>query len=455
LATKQNKKSPAGTPKGQKGTAEPKEPKLTQHQLANMAERSKKYDPTATKTDCILDLRRVQIDNEDKFISRNFYRIHGKYSEKTWSRYFGTMEEYRSEAKIQQHRAGRQMEKHIAKHAALDQSRHFYRTEIEPWVEKHAKPFVRDGMKKMIVASDFHDIEVDLFALGVFLQTCFVEQPDIIVLNGDIFDQYEFSHFDKDPRKIQLKKRMEFVRDFIFKPLREACPHSQIDFIIGNHEHRILKHMSSRTPDLYPLMDFMDVSLSTLLGLDPFEINLVSKGNTTAYQSKEIRDEMAKNFKMYFDCFVCNHTGDENFGLTCVGGHTHKPALKTIVMLKRGPVNQVTTGCMCKPDADYLITKSNWQQGFAVVYVDPINERVQVNNILFTDVFVNVNGRYYFRDMDDADIRDSQKDIVAYVRIAQTHIDALKTDELRGFVNSDETTAVVAGIEKAKRAKAI
>lgn len=422
--------------------------KIPLRELALLSERSKKYDPNATKQDVIDNLRGLQAAEPNKFISRNFYRIHGEYSEKTWSRYFGTMEEFRSEAGLQLHRSGRQLEKHIAKHAALDESRKYYRLEIEPWVEKYAKKFSPNGLKKVIVASDFHDVEVDLFALGVFLETCRVEKPDLIVLNGDIFDMYEFSRFDRDPRKINLRKRMEFVRDHIFAPLRRICPNTQIDFIIGNHEHRIIKHLAAASPDMAALMDLHGISLSFLLGLDAFQINLVSKGNTTAFQAKEIRSEMSKNWKMYWKCLVCNHTGPEQFGVTTISGHIHKPKLTTVVYAKEGPVSNVVTGCMCKTDADYTIKKTNWQLGFAIAYIDPIGERCQVNNILFQDEFVNVNGRFYFRDMEDADWRDQAGD-------SQDAIDAMKASEIRGFVHNDLDTAIVAGIEKAHKAKAI
>lgn len=109
------------------------------------------------------------------------------------------MEEFRSESGLQLSRSQRQLEKHIAKHASLDESRKFYRLEIEPWVDKY-KQVMKPGMKKVIIASDFHDVETDLFCLSVFIDTCRVEQPDLIVLNGDIFDLYEFSRFDKDQK---------------------------------------------------------------------------------------------------------------------------------------------------------------------------------------------------------------------------------------------------------------
>jgi predicted phosphodiesterase len=443
LANRKNK----GTGAGQK-LPEPKQEKLSASELANLRDRGKAFDPTATKMDVVEDLRRVQEEHPNKSISRNFYRMHGTYSEKTWSRYFGTMEEFRSEAKLQLNRSGRKLEKDIARHASLDEQRRYYRLQIEPWVGKYTKAESRKGMVKLVVGSDFHDIEVDLFALNVFIDTCKVEQPDIIVLNGDIFDMYEFSRFDRDPRKINLRARFEFVHNQIFARLRAVCPNAQIDLIIGNHEHRILRHLAGASPDILPLLELNGISLAVLLGLDKYEINLVSKGSTAAFQPKEIRSEMLKNWKVYFNCLVCNHTGDENFGLTCISGHIHKPRMTTKVHVNTGPVNNVVTGCMCKPDADYTIRKTDWQLGFAIAYVDANSERVQVNNVLFNDNFVNVNGRYYFRDSEDAFLRDS-------AATAQGAIDVMKAKELQGFVNNDLETAEVAGLEKAKKAKAI
>jgi UDP-2,3-diacylglucosamine pyrophosphatase LpxH len=344
-------------------------------------------------------------------------------------------------------RTQRHLEKHIAKHAALDESRMFYRLEVEPWVGKYAKydQYQPDGsMKKILFAADFHDIDSDLFCLEVFIDTCKVEQPDIISLVGDVFDMYEFSHFDRDPRKVNLRARIEFVRDRIFKRLRKACPNAQIDLLIGNHEHRLLRHLASKSPDMAFLMEIWGVGLAQLLGLDAFQINLVSKGNTTAFLVKEIKSEMAKNWKVYFNTIVANHTGYEDFGMTTVSGHTHRPKMNTEVHLMKGPINMVTMGPMCKLDADYTETKTNWQNSFAIAYVDPVHERVQLNHVLFTEPFVNVNGRCYYRNMDNAEIRCSEQVIAA-----------IKTREIQGFVHQDEDAAIVAGLDTALAAGAI
>lgn len=388
-----------------------KKPSLNEQAL--LSEREKKFDPNATKSDIVADLRSVAKRNPDKFISRNFYRVSGKFSEKTWSQFFGTMEEFRSEAGLQLNRHQRKLEKDIAKHAALDQFSTFYREEVEPWVNKYEKPVTPSGIKKIIVASDFHDVDTDLFCLSVFIKTCEREQPDIIVLNGDIFDLYEFSRFDKDPRKTNLRKRFEFVRDYIFRPLRTVCPTAQIDLTIGNHEQRVLKHLSSRSPEMFVLMELTGISLAQLLMLDEFQISLISKMDLSAYSAPEIREELKKNFKVYYNTVTMNHTGDEDFGMCTVSGHVHTPALKTRVLQKAGSVWWVTLGCMCKIDADYTQTKTNWQHSFCIIYVDPIAEKATLNHVMFNDDFCNVNGFFYYRKTEEAEQRHADKAVKA------------------------------------------
>jgi hypothetical protein len=56
------------------------------------------YDPSATPEQLVEDLQRVQRENPEKFISSNFYRLHGAYSRKTWDVVFGTFMEFRRQA---------------------------------------------------------------------------------------------------------------------------------------------------------------------------------------------------------------------------------------------------------------------------------------------------------------------------------------------------------------------
>lgn len=376
--------------------SKPESGSTSQRGLAMLAEKEKKYDPTATDDQLIADLRRVQQENEDKFISRNFYRIHGRFSEKTWDYRFGTFQEFRKQAGLELSRNQQQLEKHIAKHASLDVYREFQEAEITPWVGRYEKPQDGGRTKTILVGSDFHDKEVDPFCLHVFIDTAKRMQPDIIVLNGDIFDLLEFSKFDKDPRSMDIKGRFDFVREGIFKPLRDACPKAQIDLMLGNHEHRLLRHLADKTPYLKVLMDLTGISLTTLFGLDEWEINLRSKWDLAAWRPGEIRELSKKNYEIYYGCFVCNHTGNEGFGLSGTSGHTHRPDVKTSVSVN-GPLVWTTTGGMCRTTAEYTTTMEKWQNSFLIVHVDTEKKQVVPEHIIFTDHMTVVGGVYYRR----------------------------------------------------------
>lgn len=346
--------------------------------------------------DLISDLQRVSKEHPG-CVSRNLYRKKGKFSEGEWSGAFGTFSEFRKQAGLELSRNQQQLERHIAKHASLDVYREFVATEVLPWVGKYEKPDDSDKrVRTMLIGSDFHDEETDPFCLKVFLDTARRVQPNIIVFNGDIFDLPEFSRFDTDPRKIDLVQRFTFVREKIFAPIRAACPGAQIDFMLGNHEHRLLKHLADKTPYMRVLMDLCGATLSSLFGLDDFQINLVSKWDLAAWKPGEVREQAKKNYKVYFDCFVCNHIGNEGFGMSGTSGHTHRPEVKTSVN-QRGPMVWTTTGAMCRTNAEYTTTMEKWQNSFLLVHIDTELKQVVPEHILFSDEMVCVGGVYYFR----------------------------------------------------------
>jgi len=384
-------------PKTQPKSKKTKESKLSLNELALLSERTKKFDPHATKEQLISDIRRVQEQFPDKFITRRYYRAYGKYSDGTWDKFFGTMEEFRGAAGLQLNRHQRKLERDIAKHNALDVFRDFYDVQIAPWAGKYEKVSKPGRIKTLVIGSDFHDIEADSFVLSVFIDTCKRIQPDIIVLNGDVWDLYEFSRYDKDPRKLRLKERFEFVRDEILRPLRAACPNAQVDLIVGNHEQRLMKHMAAATPHMSTLQELHGITFAKLLMLDQYEINLVSKMDLAAYQPKEIREEIRKNYKKYFDTIVVNHEGDEDYAMSSISGHTHKPKMLTKANEAMGPIWNLTTGCICVVDADYHQQKINAQQSFAIIHVDTEKHQAVPEHVMFTDYFAIVGGQYYFR----------------------------------------------------------
>lgn len=331
---------------------------------------AKLFDPRATTSDLIADLRRVQELFPGRFITRTIYRKEGRYSDSTWDSRFGTMAEFRKQAGLELSRGQQTLERQIAKHASADVYRGFYEVEVLPFVGRYEHPMT-PGTKRVLVVSDLHDLELDPFAYAVALDVARRTQPDIVVFNGDVHDQYAFSRFDKDPREIKLVERFVFVRDMIFKPMREACPNAQIDLVLGNHEHRLLRHLAEKTPYLkVVLSDLMGLTLAQLLGLPEFKINLVSKWDLSAWNPRDVNGEVARNYAIYYDCFVVAHEKDPKLGLSGTSGHTHHPHFDTWTD-HSGDKWWVTTGALCNREASYTPLKTSAQQSFLLVTINP------------------------------------------------------------------------------------
>ena len=375
--------------------------KLPAKARALLSER-KKLNVDATKEQCIDNLRAIQQEHWGKDITRNFYRENGKYSDSTWSRHFGTFQEFRRQAGLELSRQQHRLERDIAKHASVDHYRNFFRTEVLPYHMKYVKADNGKNIKKMIIGSDFHDEEIDEFALAVFIDTCKRIQPDVIVLNGDIYDCYEFStKYKQDPRKIRIKERFDFIKYRVFKPLREFCPNAQIDLIMGNHEYRILNMLADRTPHMRVLLaDVMGISFKDIFGLDEFQINWVSKVDLGAFTKKQQQKEMTKNYQIYYGTYAVSHIPDKKLMATYSGtnGHHHKTLVVSDVNVETGPIQWVQTPALHFTDAEYLDGISKWNLGFLEVTINL--EKKQASQFVHSvhDEWAEVNGILYERE---------------------------------------------------------
>ena len=372
---------------------------MTHAEYAVMSEKNKKFDPEATADTCIQDLRRLQELHPYKALTRNFYRHHGKYSDATWGQFFGTFLEFRRQAGLELSRNQHSLERKIAKHASLDTYRKFYSEEILSYHNKYSTQEDKSGRwKTILVGSDFHDLECDPFLLAVFIDTAQRLQPDVIVLNGDVFDNYEFSRFDQDPRQIKILTRFNHVKTHIFGALRRACPNSQIDLIAGNHEVRILKVLADKTPAMKVLLaDVMGLTFADMFGLDEFEINLTCKMDLAAFTSPDIQNEVKENFKLFYDSFVCSHYKSLQYGVSGTSGHTHHPELVTFANLPMGKLSWTTTGCMAVTRMEYSQSMDDAQQSFLIAHVDTHLKKVSPEHIVVPGDSIVVQGKRYVR----------------------------------------------------------
>jgi len=351
--------------------------------------------------ECVAELRRIAEKDTEMVVTRNYFRNHSAISESTWNRYFGTFEEFKRQAGIMLSRQQHQLEKQIAKHASVD---HYRNLNIDR--ANYETKYVRDKegrFKTMLICSDLHDIEIDPFFLRVLIDTAARVQPDIIVLNGDIFDLPEFGKYGVDPREWDVVGRIKFAHEKILKPLRETCPNAQIDFIEGNHEARLLRHLADQSPALRAVLsDLHGWTTSKILGLDEFEINYIAKADLAAFTKKDFEKELAANYKIYFDTFVCHHFPyARDWKMPGVNGHHHRHVVWPAFNPVYGAFEWHQLGCGHKRAASYC-EGEKWHMGFDIAHIDT-HTRATVHDYVTVTDFAVAGGKFYYRTPAEVD----------------------------------------------------
>ncbi|MCL2874795.1 MAG: metallophosphoesterase [Betaproteobacteria bacterium] len=345
---------------------------------------------------CIDELLRVQALDPEVELTRNGFRNNSAISDATWNRHFGTFTEFKRQAGLKLSRSQHAMERAIAKHASVD---HYRRINIErqDYADKYER--INDNrFKTILTCSDLHDIEIDPFLLRVLLDTAKRVQPDVIVLVGDIFDLPEFGKYGVDPREWDVVGRIRFAHENILRPLREACPNTQIDFIEGNHEARLLRQLADATPALRAVLsDLHGFTVGKLLGLDEFQINYIAKADLAAWTKRDFDREIGNNYKVYFDSVICHHFPHaRNMGLPGVNGHNHQHQAWGMFSPIYGPYEWHQIGAGHRRSASYC-EGEKWHNGFCLVNVDTQTRSTNFDYIAVTD-FAVAGGKWYHRE---------------------------------------------------------
>jgi predicted phosphodiesterase len=360
-----------------------------------MSEDVEKYHADWTPEMCIAELRRIAEIDTTKVISRNYFRNESRISESTWNRHFGTFEEFKRQAGIILSRHAHRLEKNIALHASKDRQR-IMNADKASWEDAYLRP-VSKRFQSVLVCSDIHDTACDPFYRRLLVDTARRVQPEKIVLNGDIFDLAEFGKYATDPRTFNPVARIKWVHALLHD-LREACPETEITFVEGNHEFRLLRHLTEATPALMTVLaDLHGMTVPSLLGLDKFELNYVARMDLAAFNEADIKKELSKNYVILWDAVLFNHFPEgRNFGYPGANGHHHKHIVWNDYSPVFGSYEWHQLGCGHAPRASYCAGEK-WSQGFLLCHVDTHKKHTQFEYIDTTFGHAIVGGRFYER----------------------------------------------------------
>lgn len=349
-----------------------------------------------TEDDCVAELKAVQQAFPDKRITRNFFRENSSLPDRAWEFRFGTFAEFRRAAGLLDSRVASQVKSQTARHASAEVYKKLNEEKAD-WGEK----YLRDNssrFKTILAVSDIHDIEADPFFLRVLFDTAKRSQPDVISIVGDLFDLPEFGSYTVDPREWDAVGRIKFVHEYVLQPLREACPNAQIDLLEGNHEARLLRLVADTAPALRAILsDLHGMTIQTLLGLDKYQVNYVSKSDLSAWTKADLKKEIGNNYRIYYDTVLCHHMPQgESMGLAGCHGHHHKHFVHPHYSPVFGSYEWHQLGCGHKRSASYC-EGERWGMGFALINVDTKTRATNIDYIPVTDFAVS-GGKWYYRE---------------------------------------------------------
>ena len=364
------------------------------NQVVPMSENADKFK-VLTPEQCILELRKMAEMYPDKVITRNFFRVNSEISESSWNRHFGTFSEFKKASNITLSRHASHLEKNIARHASKDKLR-LANEEKSLYEGKYKKPDNK-RWQSIVVGSDMHDIECDPFYYEVFMSAVKRVQPQRVVLNGDIFDLTEFSNFTQDPREYKPVERIKWVHNLL-NDIRNSCSDTEIILVEGNHEFRLLRHLTEATPALVTVLaDLHGWTIPKLLGLDKYEVNYIARMDLTAFSAKDITSELKKNYFIANDQVLFHHFPEGfSMGYPGVNGHHHKHLVRTAYSPMFGAYEWHQLGSGHKRQASYCAGEK-WANGFAVVHLDTHNKRTQFEYVDTTGDFCMFGGLFYKR----------------------------------------------------------
>lgn len=371
-----------------------KKTKPVKHEPPLSESKTKRKD--VTKQECIEELRRMAEAEPDKVISRNYFRCNSNIAESGWNQYFGTFEEFKKQAGVKLTRHARRMETDIAKHASLENYRQMT-VDKQGFEDKYLKPDNK-RFQTVLVGSDVHDIECDPFWRFLFIQTAKRVQPEKIVINGDLFDLPEFGRFTVDPREWDVVGRIKWCHTFL-KDLRNAAPNSELILIEGNHEYRLLRHLSEATPAMKAVLsDLHEMTVEELLGLDQYEVNYVAPADLGTFTQADMRAELKRNWLCLYECLIAHHFSEgSNFGMPGWNGHHHSHVVNSYYSPVFGSYEWHQLGSGHKREASYT-NGEKWGNGFLLVHVDTHSKNSQFEYIDTTNDHVVIGGKWYCRD---------------------------------------------------------
>jgi predicted phosphodiesterase len=242
----------------------------------------------------------------------------------------------------------------------------------------------RNSTLKVACISDVHYPYQDQKAEEIALAFLSDYKPDVIVWNGDIFDFYAVSQYEKNiNKKMNIQDEIDYGVDRIRTWMETIAP-KKAYFRQGNHESRLARLANKAAPALTALRS---LSLEANVDFKSLGIEFIP----------DHQDLFIGSLLFIHGTVVRKHGGNsarghyEQYGCSVMMGHTHRLAV-TYKRSKHATHTLIENGTLCDFDVEYA-QFPDWQQGFTTIEFDGDDFSVQQRPII--DYKLIANGKVY------------------------------------------------------------
>lgn len=182
--------------------------------------------------------------------------------------------------------------------------------------------------------------------------------PDLEIYNGDIFDFYSLSSFDKNPtRRFKLQAELDAARAWLLNRA-ERNPDARKILIEGNHEDRLRRFLWKYGDELGGLRA---LELDELLGLAEVGVERVNYRSIVDLLGFRVEHGYKTSGSTAYPTNVSRWMAIAT-GSSGLCGHTHRFSQYAWTD-SRGSHSYVENGCLCLTELEYA-PFPNWQQAF-------------------------------------------------------------------------------------------
>ncbi len=230
----------------------------------------------------------------------------------------------------------------------------------DSWCDTGWGPVEIDSDDRIAVLCDVHIPYHDKTAVEVAIRDIRKYNPSIVLLGGDVTDNYKESRWEQDPTMRPFTDEVFVARKFL-EAIRSWFPKARIIYKEGNHEERHAKLLMSGAPALY---GFEETTLQSLYHLDKFGIEWV--GDKRPLRLGKLNFIHGHEYGFFGDPSSVSKGFYRRAKTHVMGGHYHRTSQNSEPTLDGTVLSQWSVGCLCgiRPKWKPL---NDWNHGFATV----------------------------------------------------------------------------------------